>query len=321
MSPAKRILVIGAAGFIGSHLSIALRKAGHQLYLMDGLVTNTYSREEKLRRWNLLKERLGNTTVFLEANLLHAENLLKDVFPQVDVVFNLAAYAGLQPSWDKPEVYILNNVTTTQILLGFLRQFPRVRLVHASTSSVYGRIAEGHESSTLDPISPYGITKLAAEQLIKTYSVNFGIQATILRYFSVYGPGQRPDMAYSIFIRQILANRVLQIYGSGLQRRTNTFIDDCVRATLACVNLETTLEVINIGGGESVSILEAISVMENIIGKKAQIEFRESKIGDQVETKADTTKASRLLGFSPKVNFKDGMTRQVNSILNSSFFA
>jgi len=199
---------------------------------------------------------------FHELDLRHDE--LMPLLKEVDVVFHLAAMAGLMRSWSDFNLYMTCNLEATQRLLEATRANGIRHFIHGSTSSVYGRFATGNEKSSLEPCSPYGVTKLSAENLCRTYAENFDLPLTILRFFSVYGPRQRPDMAYHIFIRALLQDEPITIYGDGEQSRSNTFIADCVNGViLAFEKREQSIgEIFNIGGGEVVTINQVLKILE-----------------------------------------------------------
>ena len=224
----SRCLVTGAAGFIGSHLSEALLAKGHDVVGMDAFIPY-YPRP--LKETNLRGLIEHPRFKFHELDLRTAE--LAPVLEGCDVVFNEAAMAGLMKSWSEFELYVSCNIIATKRLLEAARDAGTAQFIHVSTSSVYGKEAVGApEDKPLTPFSPYGVTKVGAENLCRAFEANFGVPVTILRYFSVYGPRQRPDMAYNILIRALLDGRPFTMYGDGEQSRSNTFVADCVNATL-----------------------------------------------------------------------------------------
>jgi len=221
-------LVTGAAGFIGSHLCEALIAAGHEVVGVDAFIPY-YPREVK--EANLAWLRGQPQFVFHELDLRSDD--LSAALEGVEVVFHIAAMGGLLLSWTNFDLYLTCNILATQRLLEATRGAGSVRqFVYASTSSIYGSNVTGPETTLQQPVSPYGITKLAGEQLVRTYDVQFGLPSTILRYFSVYGPRQRPDMGYHIFIDSILHGKPITIFGDGNQLRGNTYVADIVRATM-----------------------------------------------------------------------------------------
>jgi nucleoside-diphosphate-sugar epimerase len=194
------------------------------------------------------------------------------------------------------------------------------KFLHISTSSVYGLSAIGDETSNIDPISPYGVTKAAAEMLLKGYQTNFNLEFIVLRYFSVYGPGQRPDMAYSKFINSIANGKTIDVYGDGKQVRSNTYISDCIQGTLGALFSKETSGVYNIAGKEQRTVLESISIIESILEKKAQINFMNGVPGDQYKTKGDINKAKSAFGFDPVTTLEEGLSHQVIAFKKNSYF-
>jgi nucleoside-diphosphate-sugar epimerase len=234
---------------------------------------------------------------------------LADALGGVDVVFHLAAMAGLPRSWTDFALYESCNVVGTQRLLEAARQLPLRRFVHVSTSSVYGRYGSGDESLPLRPISPYGVTKLAAENLGQAYAAEHGLPLVVLRYFSVYGPRQRPDMGYYKFIQALLRGEEITVFGDGLQARGNTYVDDCVAATVAAVQAPVG-EAYNVGGGETANVWEILEKLEKLTGAKARVRRDPARPGDQRFTCADTAKLHRHFGWQPRVGLDEGLARQ-----------
>lgn len=301
-----RCVVTGAAGFIGSHLCERLLADGHAVVGVD-CFTDYYPRPVKER--NLAACRDHPHFRFHELDL--SCGVPAEVVAGAEWVFHLAAMAGLTRSWLAFDEYARHNLTATHRLLEALRGVPTLRrLVFASTSSVYGRYASGDESLPTRPSSPYGITKLAAEQLCRIYGDEFGLPVVVLRYFSVYGPRQRPEMGYFRFIDAILRGRPIPLTGDGLQVRGNTYVADCVEATVrAAAALPG--ETFNLGGGELVTVGEVIRKLERIIGRPAVIERLPPRPGDQLATGADVTKLYRHLGWRPTTGLDEGLARQV----------
>ncbi|MFO0936731.1 MAG: NAD-dependent epimerase/dehydratase family protein [Gemmataceae bacterium] len=296
----------GAAGFIGSHLCDRLLADGHEVVGVD-CFTDYYARP--IKEHNLDLARGHRRFEFQELDL--ASGVPASVVDGVDAVYHLAAMPGLIRSWTHFDDYNRCNFTATHRLLESLRGSKTLKkLVYASTSSVYGKEAFGNESLPVVPSSPYGITKLAGEQLCRIFGTEFGLPFIILRFFSVYGPRQRPDMGYTIFIDKLLKGQPLPLTGDGSHIRGNTFIDDCVEAltrSLSCPNGET----YNLGGGELVTVNEVIAKLEQILGIKAQIDRKPPRPGDQLKTGADCSKLSAATGWQPVVSVLDGLRRQV----------
>jgi nucleoside-diphosphate-sugar epimerase len=299
-------VVTGAAGFIGSHLCERLLADGHTVVGVD-CFTDYYPRPVKVR--NLSAFRTHSNFRFHELDL--SAGVAPDVVRGAEWVFHLAAMAGLTRSWTDFDLYARHNLTGTHRLLEALKGSPTLkRMVYASTSSVYGRYASGDEALPTRPSSPYGITKLAGEQLCRVYHEEHGLPAVVLRYFSVYGPRQRPEMGYHLFIDAILHGKTIKLTGDGLQVRGNTYIADCVEATVRATGAMPG-EVFNLGGGELVTVLEVFRRLERIIGKPAIIERHPNRPGDQLATGADVTKLYRHLGWKPTMPLDDGLARQV----------
>jgi nucleoside-diphosphate-sugar epimerase len=263
-----------------------------------------------LKEANLCSCRQYDDLDFHELDLRTAA--LEPLLEEVDVVFHLAAMAGLTRSWTDFDLYQSCNVTATQRLLEAARKRPPLqRFVYASTSSVYGRYSTGDESLPTRPTSPYGVTKLAAENLCRAYADEHGLPLTVLRYFSVYGPHQRPDMGYYSFIAALLSGQPLTVYGDGLQVRGNTYIDDCISATLAAL-ATVPGETYNLGGGETATVWDIVSRLEKITGRRAIVRREPARPGDQRSTLADTRKLRQHTGWQPQIGLDEGLARQVN---------
>lgn len=300
-----KCVVTGAAGFIGSSLCEQLLGEGHEVVGLDCFVPY-YPRPIKER--NLAD--LQRQARFRFAALDLRKDPLDDAFAGAEVVFHLAAMAGLNQSWIDLEGYSSCNLLATQRLLEAVRKAGSVsRLLHVSTSSVYGRFACGDESLPTRPISPYGVTKLAAENLCRAYAENFAVPVVILRYFSVYGPRQRPDMGYYRFIEAMLDDKVITVTGDGHQSRSNTYVADCVEATIKAVKAPVG-EVYNVGGGESASVWDILRQLEELAGRKARTVVAEARPGDQRHTFADTAKLVAHLGWQPRTRLVEGLARQ-----------
>jgi nucleoside-diphosphate-sugar epimerase len=299
-------VVTGAAGFIGSHLCERLLADGHAVSGID-CFTDYYPRPLKER--NLAPFRAHPKFTFHELDL--SGGVPTNVVAGAEWVFHLAAMAGLTRSWLDFDLYTRHNLTATHRLLDSLKGSHTLKkLVYASTSSVYGKYASGDETLPTRPSSPYGITKLASEQLCRVYFEEFGLPAVVLRYFSVYGPRQRPEMGYNLFIDAILKGKPIKLTGDGLQIRGNTYVADCVDATIRATQAMSG-EAFNLGGGELVTVLEVFRKLEKIIGKPAIIERHPSRPGDQLATGADVTKLWRHLQWKPTTSIDDGLKMQV----------
>ncbi len=301
-----RCLVTGAAGFIGSHLAEALVAQGHSVVGVD-CFTDYYPRPVKEANLACLRESPGFT--FYEADLRSAD--LAPMVDGVDVIFHEAAMAGLLRSWTEFGSYMTCNLLATQRLLEAAKGAGVKHFVHASTSSVYGREATGDETRPLNPVSPYGVTKLAAENLVRSYGETFGVPFTMLRYFSVYGPRQRPDMGIYILIDAVMNGKPMTIFGDGEQTRGNTYISDAVAANLLALAHGPTREAFNIGGGSNISWNRTIALVEEIVGRKLARIPGPPRPGGQRHALADTSKAQRVLGWQPMVDIETGLRAQV----------
>ncbi len=302
-----RVVVTGVAGFIGSHLAQTLLAAGHAVVGVD-CFTPYYPRAIKER--NLSPLRVHPAFVFHELDL--SSDPLAASLDGADVVFHLAAYPGLNKSWTDPDLYTRHNLTATHRLLDAVKGKKLKKFVYASTSSVYGKYASGDESLPLKPSSPYGVTKLAGEQLARCYLDEFGVPSVVLRYFSVYGPRQRPDMGYHLFIHKVLTGEPIPLTGDGLQVRGNTFVTDCVEATVRAGFDALPGEVFNLGGGELTTVIDVIRRIECLAGKTAVIERRPDRVGDQLATGADVSKLRRHLGWVPATGLDAGLAAQID---------
>jgi UDP-glucose 4-epimerase len=303
-----KAIVTGAAGFIGSTLSAALVAGGHEVTGLD-CFTDYYARATKAAN---LEPLMGEPRFrFVEAPLQTVD--LDQVLDGATHVFHLAAQAGVRGSWgDQFLSYTSHNVDSTQRLLEALKGRPIERLVYASSSSVYGdRVSiPMREDSLLQPISPYGVTKLAAEHLCYLYFVNHGVPTVSLRYFTVYGPRQRPDMAFHRFIRAALSGSRITLYGDGEQTRDFTFVKDIVAATIAAGDRGRAGAVYNIGGGSRVTINHVLTLVGQLTGRRLDIDRRPSEKGDMRDTFADTSRAVQDLGFAPAWTLETGLAAE-----------
>lgn len=298
-------LVTGVAGFIGSHLAEALVNQGYSVVGID-CFTDYYAREFKEKNLVELKEKKGFQLI--EADLLNLD--LVPVLKQVDWVFHLAAQAGVRASWGRSfEIYTHNNILTTQRLLEASKETNLKGFIYASSSSVYGDTKQfpTPEKAYLQPLSPYGVTKLAAEHLCYLYYKNFGVPTVALRYFTVYGPRQRPDMAFHRFLKAILMGGEIEIYGDGQQTRDFTYISDIVAAHLLAMERFYPGEVFNIGGGSQIALKTVLDLLPQITGKKVKITYKPVQKGDVRHTAADISKAKALLGYQPEVKLPEGL--------------
>ena len=302
-------VVTGCAGFIGSHLTEALLEDGHTVLGIDCFNDN-YPRADKYG--NLARAGGHERFRLLTADLVSAD--ADALLEGADVVFHLAGEPGVRASWGpRFDRYTHHNVQATQRLLEAARE-TGVKFVYASSSSVYGDALTlpTHEDETPRPLSPYGVTKLAAEHLCVLYGEEHGVDTVALRYFSVYGPRQRPDMAFRRFCEAIVEGRPIEVFGDGRQTRDFTFVGDIVDATRAAAQADTpTGRVYNIGGGNRTSLRCALEVLAGIAGRPLDIRHHGRESGDVMDTGADTTRAERELGFSPRTSLADGLAAEL----------
>jgi UDP-glucose 4-epimerase len=305
-----KALVTGAAGFVGSHVSEALLAQGAEVVGID-CFTDYYSRELKER--NLAGLRAHPHFSFHEAALQQSD--VAALLDGVSQVYHLAAQAGVRKSWGTDfRTYIDHNIDATQRLLEAARGHKGLhRFVYASSSSVYGDVAAipMREDAYLQPLSPYGVTKLAAEHLCHLYFANYGVPTVSLRFFTVYGPRQRPDMAFNRFIRAAFSHSPITLYGDGDQTRDFTFIADIVAANLAAGDRGRPGAVYNIGGGSRVSVKEVLALVAELTGRTLDIRREETQKGDMRDTFADTSRARADLGFRPGWTLRDGLAAEV----------
>lgn len=307
------ILVTGAAGFIGSYLCEKLL-ADPQNHLI-GVDTFIGPTTEKLKRLNL-KQLLQHPRFTLETcDLLTAD--VERLLEGVEAVYHLAGMPGVRSSWGGEFLpYVTNNIVATQRLLEAAKNKPLKKFVYASTSSVYGeQTGKVAEDACLTPLSPYGITKLAGEHLCRVYLRCYQIPIVIVRFFTVYGPRQRPDMAFHRFIKQILKAEPVTVYGDGTQSRDFTYVSDCVEGISAILAKEDLIgKTINIGGKERATINEVLAAIEQLTGKKANICYLPKISGEPKHTWADITNAQKLLEYNPVVSLKEGLAEEIEYI-------
>jgi UDP-glucuronate 4-epimerase len=301
-----RALVTGCAGFIGSHLTESLLEDGHEVVGVDCFNEN-YGRKQKLR--NLERARQWDQFDFVPVDLSRGD--LAELTVDCGVVYHLAAEPGVRASWGRRfDAYVRNNVMATQLLLDAVISEPGKRLVYASSSSVYGE-AEAQptsESALPRPFSPYGVTKLSAEHLCEAYRDNFGLDVVMLRYFSVFGPRQRPDMAFHRFCRAAMSDEGIEVYGDGAQTRDFTYVGDIVAATrLASESSVSSGRTYNVGGGLRASVNEALEIIGSLADRPLQVAYLDAQAGDVRETGADTSRARADLGFNPRTTLKEGL--------------
>jgi nucleoside-diphosphate-sugar epimerase len=304
----ERALVTGCAGFLGSHLSDRLLEAGTSVLGVDSF-TDYYPRPLKER--NLAEARDHQLFELHERDI--ASDPLDDLLEGVDVIFHLAAQAGVRGSFGSGfDTYLHDNVQATQRLLEAAVRAGVETFVYASSSSVYGNAISfpTGEGDSRAPVSPYGMTKCATEDLAGVYHRIHGIRSLGLRYFTAYGPRQRPDMAFNRFIAAGLAGEPITILGDGMQVRDFTFVDDVIEATVSAAENGMDGSVYNVGGGTPVTLLAAVQIIEEQIGRPIEVRHRESARGDARQTSADTRRAHADLGFEASVQLEDGLARQ-----------
>ena len=304
-----KILVTGAAGFIGSHLTDSLTQAGHQVLALDALVPELYAKSIKERNWAEL-----DLLTPPPSKIFHdlRNSLNPKLLEGVEYVFHLAAIPGLSLSWDNPKLYIDSNLLATSNLMQACSEIGLKKFIYISTSSVYGVSINGDEESNLSPISPYGVTKLAAEKMVQAFANAFAMPYTIVRPFSVYGPRQREDMAFNIFIKKILNNQIIEIYGDGSQTRTNTYVEDLVTGLILAMDGAKPGEIYNLSGSEQYSVKKVVEVLESLIKKEAKIEYVGERLGDQKETITSSEKARQDFGYLPKTKLDEGLQKQIS---------
>ena len=305
-----RCLVTGVGGFVGSHLAERLLADGHEVCGVDAFI-DYYPRS--IKESNVAELRSQKNFTFIEDDLLFMN--LQRLLEGVDVIFHQAAQAGVRASWGRDfQRYTDCNILATQRLLEEAMNVKTLqRFVYASSSSVYGNtnVLPIKETVTPQPVSPYGVTKLAAEHLCTLYHRNFGVPTVSLRYFTVYGPRQRPDMAFNRFCHAILRHQPIHIFGDGTQTRDFTYISDIVEANiLAATRQNVAGEVMNIAGGSRVTMLEVIEVLQEISGSEVAVVFENKQHGDVDHTYADTHLAEQVLGYHPQVALHEGLAHE-----------
>jgi nucleoside-diphosphate-sugar epimerase len=297
----SKVLVTGCAGFIGSHLVERLLNEGKTVIGID-CFTDYYSPAQK--RANIARAAAKSGFTLIANDILNVER-----FPDVDSVYHLAAQPGVRASWGENfSAYTRNNVEVTQRLLEAYRSAKLKSFVYASSSSVYGdaTLPMNEETRPL-PVSPYGVTKLAGENLCYLYWKNYGVPTISLRYFTVYGPRQRPDMAIYRFAHAILSESPITIFGNGEQLRDFTYIDDVIDAIVRAADSGLAGGLLNVGGGHATSVNALIKKIEDIVGKNALISYKERQKGDVKDTLADASKAKRLLAWWPQTDIDTGL--------------
>lgn len=300
-----KALVTGCAGFIGSHLTNRLLAEGYDVTGID-CFTGYYPKEIKIHN---IASALENPRFRLRTTDL----LDMTEYPEADIVFHLAAQAGVRASWGTDfTTYTKNNIEVTQRLLEWYKDRKIRKFVYSSSSSVYGDVVlPMREDTRLQPVSPYGVSKLAAEHLCYLYWKTFDVPVITLRYFTVYGPRQRPDMAINKFVTAVMNEVPLVIYGDGTQTRDFTYISDIIDATILATTIESSGHILNIGGGSRITINQLIKELEASCGKQANVQFIERQKGDVNDTLADNRKAKSVLDWNPRISVHEGIRRYV----------
>src|SRR5216110_3343742 len=312
-----RILVTGGAGFIGSHLAEKLLAAGHKVVILDDF--NDFY-DPQIKHANIAGFAKDVTVCHVD---LRENDSVRTVFgrEKIDAIVHLAARAGVRPSIQYPRLYYDTNVIGTLHLLEAARVTGVQRFIFASSSSVYGAsktIPFSEEEHLTQTLSPYGATKIAGEFLCSTYSHLYQMRVVGLRYFTVYGPRQRPDLAIHQFTRRIYAGQPIDQFGDGSTRRDYTYIDDIIQGTMAALKYDgSRYDIFNLGESDTIQLKELISAIENALGKKAKINRLSEQPGDMPLTCADISKARKLLGYKPTMKFSEGLPRFVKWFLSS----
>jgi nucleoside-diphosphate-sugar epimerase len=303
-----RSVITGVAGFIGSHLAEKLLELGHEVVGVDKFLDN-YPRNFKDSN---LSQFIGHSSFrFFNDDLVKMD--LSGLVNQTDYIFHLAAQPGVRSSWGEEFFhYSHNNILATQLLLEACKQVKVRKFVYASSSSVYGDTDDlpMRESGGTRPVSPYGVSKLAAEHLCYLYWKAFGIPTVSLRFFTVYGPRQRPDMFFHILMRHLLVDEKIPLYDDGGQSRDFTYCADIVEGLLAAAFYSGSGDVFNLGGGGEITLINAIKLVEKISGRNARLNRFDRQRGDVRRTCASLSQAKKKLGYKPLVSLEEGLSRQ-----------
>ncbi|MFD1957441.1 NAD-dependent epimerase/dehydratase family protein [Paenibacillus thailandensis] len=306
-----KVAVTGCAGFVGSHLVHRLLEQGHEVTGVDFFLDNypQWVKENNMKRF---RDHPSFTWVQSDLDKMDLIQLLQGK----DYLFHQAALPGVRSSWGKDfQLYVIHNISVTQKLLEAVKHTGIRKMIYASTSSVYG-LTNGptQEDQKLSPFSPYGVSKLSGEQLCGLYFANYNVPVVMLRYFTVYGPGQRPDMAFHKFLKNMMENKEIIVYGDGKQTRDFTYIDDVVNANLLALEHGRNGEAYNIGGSSPVELIDVISLMGKITGKNPILKFEREQYGDPKHTWADIAKARAELSYDPSVSLEYGLQQEANYI-------
>jgi len=312
----KTALITGVAGFIGSSLAEKLLKDNFKVIGIDSF-TNYYSPHIKEKNIENCLKHSNFSLIRQDLDTLD----LSTIFENTEYVFHLSAQPGARASWGKEfTTYVKNNISVTQKILESLKNNTTLKkFIFASSSSVYGNQSSimNEDTSLTKPVSPYGVTKLASENLVNLYFKNYEIPIISLRYFTAYGPKQRPDMAFTRFFHSIIKDKKLIIFGNGEQTRDFTYVDDVVKATMNAAASDHVGEILNIGGGSVFSLMQITEFMKEITGKELEIDFKKEQKGDVKHTSADISKSENLINYKSNTDIKYGLTQQYEYIKNN----
>lgn len=304
------VLVTGAAGFVGFHVCQRLVGNGYKVIALDSIEDGLYGQDEKLSRMAKLSKIDHVVTVRLDLNRWSSKLEMLELPPIVGTI-HLAAMPGLRLSWKALPLYTSSNIDACASALEMTRFLGGSRFVHISTSSVYGRNVDGKLHQVASPVSPYGITKLAGEKLVEVLARDYGVSYSILRLFSVYGPEQRPDMAYRRFIDAALSGTSATLYGDGSQSRTNTYVEDAASGIINAFELGKDGEIYNIGGSELIQLSSAIATIERLTERRIRLLSKPAARGDQMQTVANIESATADFGFQNGTSFENGIRKQI----------
>jgi len=305
-----KVLVTGAAGFIGRNLVDEISTQKIDIIAVDNLSDLLYSR--KIKKANLEHISKYDNVKCFDLDVMSLPKTQD--FKHFDCIINLAALPGQRLSWEHTKEYTESNFLAVSKLLRRFCMGQNTHFIQASTSSVYGKLATPANHSNPSPDNPYGITKLASEHMIKAYSENFGLNYSILRFFSVYGPHQRPDMGVYKFLQGIMSDKSINVYGDGLQSRSLTYVKDAVEVIKTVIEKGAQNISFDVSGSETYSVNEIVSKCELVVGKKAQIKFIPSPPGDQMHTKGDCSKLNELFRLNLKTNLEYGLKQQLHQM-------
>lgn len=310
-----KILITGVAGFIGSHLAQTLLQLGNEVIGIDNF--DPYY-PKLIKENNLIEAKSYSTFTFIEGDICEIDNLLENV-KEIDLILHLAAKVSVLPSLKNPQSYIKANIEGTQAILEFMRKKKIGKIIFASSSSIYGnnlKVPFSETDRVDNPISPYAYTKKAGELMLSTYHHLYNINAICFRFFTVYGPRQRPDLAINKFVQLMEKEKAITMYGDGSSARDYTYISDIMDGVVAGIDYlernKEVYEIINLGSNSPITLKEMIQTLYNMVGTKPKIQKLEKQQGDMNKTFADISKAKELLGFQPKMNFEEGAAKFID---------